>query len=317
MTDIFKNLWNNLKYISNLKYVLNNEFERVRYEQEFNLKCVYLQDKLLHDNSSGVTSHQYCDKEIIISLTSYGRRIEAVWLTIESLMQQSAKANKIILWLDDKIDFNNLPSALLKQQQRGLTIKKYADIKSYKKLLPALLHYPEDVIITVDDDVIYDFGLIDRMILSYLKSPDKIHACRTHVISLDKKGNLKKYSEWHKNSSDTENKNLLFFVGVGGVLYPPHALDPEVFNVKVFSTLCPYADDVWFNAMALKKNAGICKVKTLSPLGEDYLLNLSVQSSSLSSFNTGKANGNDIQINSVYEKYNLFPLLHSQISKQR
>ena len=42
-------------------------------------------------------------------------------------------------------------------------------------------------------------------------------------------------------------------LGYGGVLYPPGAFDEEVFNEKVFMRLCPYADDIWFFAMALKK----------------------------------------------------------------
>ena len=36
-----------------------------------------------------------------------------------------------------------------------------------------------------------------------------------------------------------------------GILYPPGALHPEVFNRNVFLKICPIADDVWMKMMSL------------------------------------------------------------------
>jgi hypothetical protein len=41
---------------------------------------------------------------------------------------------------------------------------------------------------------------------------------------------------------------------VGGVLYPPNALDDIVFDAELFSRICPYADDIWFKMASLNKN---------------------------------------------------------------
>ena len=38
-------------------------------------------------------------ENIIVSLTSYPKRIGTVWLTIETLLRQSVKPDEIILWL--------------------------------------------------------------------------------------------------------------------------------------------------------------------------------------------------------------------------
>jgi len=46
-----------------------------------------------------------------------------------------------------------------------------------------------------------------------------------------------------------------------------------VLNREVFTSICPTADDVWFNAMAIKKGTPIRKVVTRNTAGNDYLSN--------------------------------------------
>ena len=49
----------------------------------------------------------------------------------------------------------------LRQKKFGLQIEYYEEnIKSYTKLLPSLQKYPDDIIITVDDDAYYLPNLI-------------------------------------------------------------------------------------------------------------------------------------------------------------
>jgi len=72
----------------------------------------------LHCKDSGVTTEKYCDSNIIVSLTTYGKRLQQVYLTIESLMQQSMKPNKIVLWLDYSFQDKRLPQLLKQQHNR-------------------------------------------------------------------------------------------------------------------------------------------------------------------------------------------------------
>ena len=99
------------------------------------------------------------NKKIIVSLTSYPARIDVVNTTIESILNQSLKANRIILWLAPE-QFPNkekdLPDKLIKLKKYGLIIDWYHDIGSYKKLIPTLKLYPNDIIVTADDDVLYN-----------------------------------------------------------------------------------------------------------------------------------------------------------------
>lgn len=273
----------------------------LRYE----LRREILTEYILHDDASGVVTERYLDHDIIVSLTSYGHRIHDVAYAIESLMQQTMKANRIVLWLSKDLEKLPLPRALVMQQRRGLEIKFCKDIRSYTKLIPQLKESPEDTIITVDDDVLYNYDILEHLIIAYLKHPDMIHCGRVHRIQFDSIGNPLPYNMWEWNCSieGVDKKN--FLTGVGGVLYPPHCLDNEVFNESVFMELCPNADDVWFTAMAMKKGTPINKVFTRDEYGEDFILIPTPLEKGLAVKNIGMS-GNDCQIEAVFSKYALF-----------
>lgn len=283
--------------------------EKKLKENLFYQRKMILDNNLLQLKESGITNHKYCDPDIIVSLTTYGRRIHSVYLTIESLMEQSMKANRIILWLDTSFQEKSLPTTLERLKERGLEIAFCKDVRSYKKLVPTLCKFPNDVIITVDDDLIYDINLLENLIHAYLDNPNYIYCNRAHKMSLDTNGSLKSYNDWIYECKDIEASSLIFPTGVGGVLYPPHSLDREVYNETVFMDICQYADDVWFKAMALKKGTKAKRVETISSTGCEYLENPSVQDIGLFNINAGSLNRNDEQIKAVFSKYNLYSLL--------
>lgn len=274
----------------------------------FTRKC-QMEDFILHCNDIGVSNEHYCNHNLIVSLTSYGKRIYDVCYTIESLMQQTLKPNKIVLWLGKELENTNLPSSLQRQVQRGLEICYTEDIRSYKKLIPALREFPNDIIITVDDDVIYEFDIIERLFKSYLSNPNKIHAARTHRMRFNKNGGLLPYNQWEWNAAQAENSRHLFFTGGAGTLFPPKSLHEDVMNKDIFMDICPTADDVWFNAMALKNGTQINKVATRNNNSHDYLENYNMQDMGLFHINVLSSARNDEQIHAVYNKYDLFQLL--------
>ena len=115
--------------------------------------------------------------------------------------------------------------------------------------------------------------------------------------------------KWKAHISENGAHRLNFFTGVGGVLYPPGSLDEEVYNETTFVSICEYADDVWFNAMALKKGTLVNKVYTRNSSGDDYLLNVEVQDVGLVNLNTKGEMLNDTQIKAVFSKYDLYKKL--------
>ncbi len=278
-------------------------------DSRYEARRFQLIEHILHDSESGVTDQHYTDHDIIVSLTTYGKRIQDVAFTIESIMQQSMKANRIVLWLDYSFEKQRLPQSLLNQQKRGLEIRYCKDIRSYTKLVPSLRSFPDAAIITVDDDLLYDYDLLEHLINAYLDKPQFIHACRVHRIVLNSHGKPIPYLQWKWKYAETGTNTMNFLTGVGGVLYPPGCLDAEVLNEEVFLDICKYADDVWFYAMALKKGTLVNKVRTRDVGSEDYILNDAVQDMGLSMVNTRGEMLNDSQIKAVFTRYGLYDKL--------
>lgn len=271
-------------------------------------------EKALNSKEAGVTTDRLCENEVIVSLTTYGKRLYEVASTIESIMQGSMKPNRIMLWLDNGLKETILPISLQKQQKRGLDIAFCKDIRSYKKLIPTLQKFPNAVIITIDDDVLYHYDFVENMINHHKKYPQCIIANRIHRIVLDNMGYPVTYMKWKFCDNPTDDSPLNFFTGVGGVLYPPNAMDDEVFNESVFMDICKYADDIWFKAMSLKNGTNVLKCYTHDFRGEDYLLNRNVQDVALYRINTDRDAANDRQLKAVFEKYGLWKLLAKNAS---
>ena len=275
---------------------------------EFTQRKVVIDQNMLFSTESGITAEQYCDHDIIVSLTTYGRRIHSVYMAIESVMEQTMKPNRIILWLDYSFEGKRLPESLNKLRKRGLEIAYCKDILSYKKLIPTLAKYPDDAIITVDDDEIYDPNMLENLIVPYLKNPHAIHCNMVRKMTFDRNGKLLPYNKWQGGCIEKGCSNLFFPTGIGGILYPPHSLDEEVSNEKVFMDICKHADDVWFKAMSLKKGIPVCHVETFHPDGNDYVDIREVQDTALWLLNCNQS-ANDKQIEDVFTKYNLYKLL--------
>lgn len=262
---------------------------------------------ILSDTQLGVSDQKYADCQIIVSLTSYGKRVQDVAFAIESIMQQTLKANRIVLWLSHD-DYKHLPEALMLQQKRGLEIRECDDLLSYKKIVPSLIEFPNDAIITIDDDLMYDFDLLERLIRAYQLQPQYIHAARIHRIKYEANGYPAPYNSWNWQVPEKGPHPLNFFTSGAGTLFPPCSLDKEVLNQSVFMDICKYADDVWLNAMARKHGTLVNKVETRSSVSEDYVPNESVQDLSLRQKNVEGPALNDVQIKSVFLKYNLIQL---------
>jgi len=274
-------------------------------------KSEYLSNCALNSNEQGISNEKYCGNEIIVSLTTYGRRFYDVYLAIESIMQQTVKPNKIVLWLGDDLKDADIPLTLRRQQKRGLDIRYCKDIRSYKKLIPSLAAFPSETIITIDDDCLYHFDLIENFINAYKKNPKLIYSARMHRIKLLNKNKLDKYKKWTWNYENNDISPLNFPTGSGGVLYPPNCFNEEVFNEKVFFDICKHADDVWFKAMSLLNNTLSQKIFTHNKNGEDFIPIVNTQDTALTNINVGKGL-NDKQIKAVFDKYNLYERLYNK-----
>jgi hypothetical protein len=147
--------------------------------------------------------------QYIVTLTSYGKRIKSTApYTICSLLNQTVLPDRIILWLANGTP---IPSILKDLMKKGVEIKYCKDIKSYKKLIPALKQFPDDVLITADDDVYYSANWFEQLKNAYSNDKTKIYAHRMHRISFDEHHNIMPYKKWQHTINN----------GGGGGYFPP------------------------------------------------------------------------------------------------
>ncbi len=240
-------------------------------------------------------------KNIIVSLTSYPSRINRLWLVIESILRQTRKPDRIIVYLS-RLQFQNeksLPKSLLRQKDRGLEIRFVdTDYRSHKKYLFALTDFPEDYLLTIDDDIFYRSTMIENLYTTSLVYPSAVIAQYCTQILWQEQNELLPYSLWEAIEEEKNAGFDIFFGSGGGVLFPPHSLHPDVTDWKLSSDLCPTADDVWLNAMCRTNNS---KVKNI-PGSSTFLPVINWKDTTLSVINNGM-NQNDTQIQKTREYY--------------
>lgn len=178
--------------------------------------------------------------KLIISLTSFTDRFKTLPLTLDCLLSQTIKPDKIILWLEEKDN----PTNHIKYKDVEIQRVK-CDIKSYNKIIHALKKYPEAYIAIADDDAYYPPQWLENMIVPLYQYGDQYaYAHRVHRIQL-KNGKPKPYRRWKIRNREIGPHPLNLQTGVGGVLYPPGILHSDVLDKSLFMSLCPHADDLW------------------------------------------------------------------------
>lgn len=209
-------------------------------------------------NELGITSIKR-ENKIIVSLTSFPERMDEIRFTIFSLFNQSFKPDEVLLWLSYE-EFPNkeqdVPQDVLDFKDNGLTIKWCENIKSLKKLLPTLKEYPDGFIVTADDDIFYPKNWLKELWEEHLKYPNAIISSRTRRISYNVDKSFNDYNDWELLNEGSQPSYFNFFTTGGGTLFIPNSLSEGIFDVKLFSELCPFADDIWIWAMAV-----LCKTK--------------------------------------------------------
>jgi hypothetical protein len=181
---------------------------------------------------------------LIISLTSYPPRFPSLDLAIRCLLDQSARPDLIVLWLTSE-DALHVPASVARLQSDLFQIRTVeTDARSLNKLVPALAAFPDSFIVTADDDIHYPRDWLSGLIDANRRYPNQILCRRAHRIRVVD-GRILPYRQWDRDIAAEESHPALFPTGVGGVLYPPHAMPPETMDVQTFLRLCPTGDDIW------------------------------------------------------------------------
>ena len=241
--------------------------------------------------------------ELIVSLTSFPARIHLVRYSVYSLMKQSMKPNRIVLWLgEDKFPGreNDLPKELLELKPLGLEIRWCQDIKSATKLIPSLREWPEAIIVTADDDLHYPRRWLESLYQSYLKHDTEINSGAIEAIAFDEKGRPRPFGEWQWNPVDSHSAFSNTQVAGFGALYPPHSLHPDVFDMNAFLRLSSSNDDLWFWTMAVRHGT---KIHLVQKNRQQPFVDPLAKSTPSLWFQNSSGGGNDRCMSNLFQAY--------------
>lgn len=242
------------------------------------------------------------DAPLVVTLTSYPPRFPTLGKTLRSVLDQTVRPDRTILWLTEK-DLACLPREIHALQTHGLEIRTCSDLRSYKKLIPALNAFPDAWFVTADDDVYYPPDWLEGLVGEAERRT--VVAARAHLAQLDASGRLLPYSSWIMNTGHlraASSETRLFPTGVGGVLYPPNAFAKKVLDEEAFMRLCPHGDDIWFFWMARLAGTGHAR----TPSGFEILAWPHSQDVGL--FRENQFNSrNDFQISSMEQEFGPIP----------
>lgn len=216
-------------------------------------RFLYKQVSKLVFPNKGIT-HIKREPKLIVSLTSYPKRINVVHQVIDSLLRQSFKPDMVVLWLaEEEFPYRekSLPKTLKNYTKFGLTIKWCANIKSYKKLIPSLLEFPNDIIVTADDDIRYPENWLEALYSVHLIHHNEI-VCHYAYQPHFEEQIANAYPDIIKTSGLLAETQI---IGTGGgALFPPHSLYNDIINIELLQNLAPHNDDYWIWAMAKLNN---------------------------------------------------------------
>lgn len=263
-----------------------------------------------HLNIGGVTQ-QKRKTPLLVCLTSFQARFFLAHLALASLMRQSVKPDRLILYLH-RSELSSLPPRILALKKRGLEIIALdeTNLLGYKKIIPPLRAYPDALIVTADDDLIYERTWLARLYRAYQREPQYVHCHRAHRLTRNNAGQLKRFLDWDLTSPGCQGPGSdLLPTNGAGTLLRSSLLSRDVFNQDVFLKHAPYADDVWIYGMIRKKGTFVKKIAPHSTPLYDVYVNASTPLgaiAALSKKNFLEGTQNDKQLDAVLRHYDLF-----------
>lgn len=202
------------------------------------------------------------EERVIVSLTSYPARISYVHLAIKSLMLQSYKPDRIILWLaEEQFPTKELPKELTDLCRYGLEIIWMHDIYGHKKYFyPVINQQDNEVVITYDDDIIYSKNSIKRLIKKYKKFPNCLVCERGQTIDFTQLDNP---GRWKTNSLRGVKRPTYSMNPSpgGGCLIPKGAFHKDAINEEKIRRLAYKNDDLWYMFMCAENGTKMIKTR--------------------------------------------------------
>ena len=130
--------------------------------------------------------------KIIVSLTSYPKRMEFMPRIITALNGQTVKPDKIVLYLAEEefIDCKDMVDETYYMNNNTIVKWVSDNYGPYKKFIYAFQEFKNDIVVTVDDDVEYATTMLEDLLAGAEKFPDAVIARRARLITSTDTGDI-------------------------------------------------------------------------------------------------------------------------------
>ena len=189
-----------------------------------------------------------------MTFTSYPERIWTVNKVLDSIIKQTILPYKIILYLSSTefLNFGSIPD-FEQYKKYGFEIHWYEEnLKSHKKWFYAFQEYSNDLIVTIDDDIIYQDTMLETLLKYHERFPECVIARNAKLITCNEEGYPAPYEKWccWCNEYVGVPRMDLMAIGNGGILYPKNFhSNIELYHKEKFMEICGHADDIWMKIM--------------------------------------------------------------------
>lgn len=208
---------------------------------------------------------EFNNDEIVFSLTSLPWRLKHLVKNLDNIRNNIPNAEihlnlpKIVKRTNDKWDLDKIPEHI--KNDKNIKIFLIDDIGPVSKLLPTLkrINNPNTLIITIDDDIIYDIDYLKKFIDLSKKYSNNILSPKIGAFF---DINLKQF----KYLNELNKKNNFFYLveGFRGIGYPKLLMTNRIINqIEKLSKLdnCFTSDDLIISYVLYKNNI---KIKDLN-----------------------------------------------------
>lgn len=184
-------------------------------------------------------------KKVIVSMTTIPVRKKRLIECLPSIRRQSFPFDKLVINVDDNLSEEDYKfyDSLVEQDGRIMINKSDGKWRSCNKLLPTIKLFPEDIIITVDDDIYYPVNCFKYLMEQYEKTPECIIAHEVQPITVNK-GFIS-----YKNGMDIKLHQVEWGKYMSNCcLFPPHVFDnTDLFDYdKMMACTNGTHDELWF-----------------------------------------------------------------------
>lgn len=110
------------------------------------------------------------NEKVIVTLTTYHKRITNIPIVLDTIFSQSVPPDHVVI----NLAFEEFIPKQIQHylDEHSIEVFRVPDTKVYKKLIPTLKRYPEDCIISIDDDILYPVGMIEDFVSMHKKYPE-------------------------------------------------------------------------------------------------------------------------------------------------